>query len=394
MHILVLDIRTLNMVNMSLSLLLACFLFFVGTKQNKFEGIKLIALGNACMGIGMLFFVFRSTLSDFITIFMANTLVILGLIIYQEGGRRFFGHTKQRGVFITTILILYISSFFYYTYQAPSISARVIIICLFSILFSMLLAINFLRYTKRSGLIASRIAGGMLIIFCCFEAMRLFFTLIEAPIHNFMKASFFHAYAYIFTIILTTFLPFCFFWIMSKELENDLRKLTNQDQLTGILNRRGFEYLAQNEFLKPNKIQNKLTVFMLDIDFFKRINDTYGHDAGDYVLTNFVSVISQNLRSSDIFARIGGEEFVIILSLRSQDQINILAQRLKNKIAETKFSTGKHKINMTISIGISTITSELETLQGLVLKADSALYASKRNGRNQVTWYESFSIET
>ena len=129
-----------------------------------------------------------------------------------------------------------------------------------------------------------------------------------------------------------------------------------------------------------------LCVLMLDIDFFKKFNDTYGHDCGDFVLQKIAKIISKNVRSKDLAARYGGEEFVVMLSDTATDDAFQIAERIRSDIEKEVFVYNEHELHVTISIGLSTLNiKEPVSALDLVKIADQALYKSKNNGRNQVS---------
>ena len=171
-----------------------------------------------------------------------------------------------------------------------------------------------------------------------------------------------------------------------KRLENDLRKQSITDYMTGIFNRRYFFETAIKN-LEYSKRHNKhLSIAMLDIDFFKKINDTYGHDAGDFILKKFTEIINANIRTYDIFARFGGEEFVILFTdTQKTTAVNILS-RVKDILNSTTFEFEDKKIDFTYSAGIVDFFEEnIRTdIDSLIKIADLRLYKAKRTGRNKI----------
>jgi len=125
---------------------------------------------------------------------------------------------------------------------------------------------------------------------------------------------------------------------------------------------------------------------MADIDFFKSVNDNYGHDIGDQVLRQFSSRLQQNIRRLDMAFRVGGEEFLIVLPKTTPEKAQIVGERLRAVIEDTPFkiSEGDDNITVTTSIGLSSVCSEEETIDSLLKRADDALYKAKKSGRNQV----------
>jgi diguanylate cyclase (GGDEF)-like protein len=156
------------------------------------------------------------------------------------------------------------------------------------------------------------------------------------------------------------------------------------DSLTGLYVRRYFMVKLQEELLRAQRYNNILSVVMADLDRFKNINDTYGHDAGDRVLRAIGKFLQQNVRDVDVVARYGGEEFVIMIPEAANDAAHILSERLRKNLAEMKFEDFPP---VTISLGIATFPHDGTDPEDLIRKADAAMYAAKRAGRDQVVKY-------
>ncbi len=185
-------------------------------------------------------------------------------------------------------------------------------------------------------------------------------------------------------------------------LFEETRRLATIDSLTGLLNRRHFMELARHEFQRASRYKKHLSIMMLDIDHFKRINDSYGHLIGDQVLQKVALLCQENLRSADISGRYGGEEFVFLLpetSLKRPADTTIetkdldplpaqtVAERLRQKIAETSITTEFGILSVTVSLGIAEYTPAITDIEKVIDLADRALLQAKSQGRNRVvTW--------
>jgi len=156
------------------------------------------------------------------------------------------------------------------------------------------------------------------------------------------------------------------------------------DSLTGLYVRRYFMVKLQEELVRAERYNNILSIVMADLDGFKNINDTYGHDMGDRVLKAIGQFLQQNIRDVDVVARYGGDEFVIMIPEAAQESAYILSERLRKQFSELKF---ENLPPITISLGIATYPSEGPELEDIIKKADSAMYAAKRAGRNKVVKY-------
>lgn len=168
-----------------------------------------------------------------------------------------------------------------------------------------------------------------------------------------------------------------------QELYQRVLYMANHDSLTKAMNRHSF--FEKGERLIKNSKSQPLTAIMMDIDHFKKMNDQYGHHTGDLVLQNFADQVRTCLRSEDLFARIGGEEFIILLSCTEEYQAHQIAERIRQVIESTPVhQQGKSDIYITVSIGVAKQNPDDPVLQHLVNTADQALYQAKSQGRNQV----------
>ncbi|CCO22896.1 diguanylate cyclase [Maridesulfovibrio hydrothermalis] len=172
-----------------------------------------------------------------------------------------------------------------------------------------------------------------------------------------------------------------------KKKELALKQLATTDELTGINNRRNFMEMADQEMRRTKRKESSMSVSILDIDHFKRVNDTYGHGFGDFVLKEMAALIQDVIREMDIFGRIGGEEFALILPDTEAEGAFILLERLRGKIENYKFKFHGVSIIVTASFGYTVFDgSYSESLTELMKHADRALYAAKAQGRNRVVF--------
>ena len=160
-----------------------------------------------------------------------------------------------------------------------------------------------------------------------------------------------------------------------------IKKLSKTDELTGLPNRRHFINYLQKIFSQAQRYSQSLSLVMIDLDKFKNINDTYGHDAGDDVLSTLGNFLDNETRKEDLAARIGGEEFIIVLTQTGVNEAKHYAQRIRKKIAELNIES--IPINITASLGISTMKND-NNYEAILKRADEALYKAKNSGRNKV----------
>ncbi len=169
-----------------------------------------------------------------------------------------------------------------------------------------------------------------------------------------------------------------------KKKNKSLAKLATLDPLTGLYNRNYLKEVLTKEWIRSQRFNTSIGCLMMDMDSFKNINDTLGHQSGDDVLKELAKIISSLLRGYDFACRYGGDEFIIIVPENSKEGVKVVGERLRNKILLHSFLK-KRKLRITVSIGGVSIKGEnLKNAESIIAKADKALYQAKRGGKNQV----------
>ncbi len=183
----------------------------------------------------------------------------------------------------------------------------------------------------------------------------------------------------------TIILKFSYQDPLEERFHRELYESATKDGLTGIYNKKHFLEHFKREFNYCVRYNIELSLLIFDIDHFKKINDTYGHVAGDFVLRKLAKTISSTIRRDDFFARYGGEEFVFVLRGINDEKAFFFAERIRRLIESTDFTFENKKIAVTISIGIATLSdSNYKTPQDMIKDADRYLYKAKNRGRNRV----------
>lgn len=182
--------------------------------------------------------------------------------------------------------------------------------------------------------------------------------------------------------------PACFFLMLSLRrlyrTNQTLRRAADRDGLTNLANRAAFHRAGKAAFLKARTDNENLSLIMIDIDYFKTINDRWGHLAGDRALQHVAAVLSRFSRDSDLLARWGGEEFALVLKQADLEAAKKVADRLCEELANEPFVWDTKSIQLTMSAGVSQMHSNDLVLEDVVFRADKALYDAKSSGRNQV----------
>ncbi|PXF53036.1 MAG: diguanylate cyclase response regulator [Deltaproteobacteria bacterium] len=173
-----------------------------------------------------------------------------------------------------------------------------------------------------------------------------------------------------------------------QEKNRQLRELANRDGLTGLYNHRYFHEQLSKDFLRAKRYHESLSCILLDIDYFKKFNDTYGHQTGDIVLSTLGQVIRDSIRDSDFAARYGGEEFALVLYHADRPTAINVAERLRQMVEHCEVRDKDHVLHVTISLGVATFPHEqISNPKQIVECADKALYKAKENGRNRVEYF-------
>ncbi|MDO9130645.1 MAG: sensor domain-containing diguanylate cyclase, partial [Anaerolineales bacterium] len=184
--------------------------------------------------------------------------------------------------------------------------------------------------------------------------------------------------------LLMTFANQAALGIENARLFAEVQNLAITDPLTGLYNRRGLFELGRLEFARTRRFGRPFASMMLDIDRFKRVNDTYGHPVGDQVLQTLAKHCQGSVREIDLVARYGGEEFVILLPETNLEVAEEVAERLRKTIAQTPIPTDAGGLNVTISAGVAMYDKNTPDLETLIARADQAMYVAKHKGRNRI----------
>jgi diguanylate cyclase (GGDEF)-like protein len=197
-----------------------------------------------------------------------------------------------------------------------------------------------------------------------------------------------------FTALMANFSPFLLVAyvtsLLAEDIHHDRRKITvlsQTDELTGLLNMRAFSMLLDKEITTVERYSQPFTLMMIDVDNLKKVNDRFGHVAGTHLLQTVAGSISNCVRTSDVLARYGGDEFVILMPHTRSEAARIAAERIRDAIHKASFDMNGHCIAASASIGIASYPESVDVARDVLEKADLALYRSKQSGRNRVTVY-------
>jgi diguanylate cyclase (GGDEF)-like protein len=170
-----------------------------------------------------------------------------------------------------------------------------------------------------------------------------------------------------------------------RDYNDRLQDMASHDPLTHVLNARAYYEACAQQIALSQRTQNPFSVLFVDLDHFKKINDTHGHAAGDEVLRTIAQTLSQHLRQSDLMGRIGGEEFSVFLPNTSLSGALLVAENLRSAIERCRSDLGETTLQITASIGVASSTNGAQSMQQIQQHADTAMYEAKKAGRNRVS---------
>lgn len=370
------------MLALAINLVVGLYLFLLYQRKPKDHCFKLWSYSCGCFVLGSALVVLRPyAIPHFITFFIADCLLLLAPTYVLAGLTKFsrFNYTKKRRQQAVITLLLVITAFLL-SYQQPAV---------LSILLALAIACIFClcAYLLQKSIITeptfTRTLQGVFVLHAlvmCVQAALIVVNWQQLNIHGLPETS---IYTLLSHILLTTLTALLLPWLSFLKLERKLTLKSQRDGLTRLANREHF--FNQLERYWQQYPSTPAVFMMIDIDFFKKVNDTFGHAVGDQAIVSVARLLSKQLRSNDIIGRIGGEEYAaLLINLDEQTGLKV-AQRLCQQVAEQLQCIAGAQVGLTISIGmVHLIPAQHDSIAAFKL-ADEALYASKKAGRNTVT---------
>jgi len=355
--------------------------------HRHFNGIEFFFLNFFLHAMGLSVTLLRGRLPDGITIVGGNTLMFCGNFCLLWGMARFMG-LKVRILPYAGALTAFIALYTWYTLGSPDIRMRIIIFSGFVL--SILLHTSHLIFF-RADADHKRYAmntGVTLILFSLVFLLRICFALGRPMPENYFNTPMPDTVLLVMTLGLLVLLTHSLHLMINGKLldqslchQRELEEIATRDGLTGLYNRRKMDDLLKREFSRFQRKGHTFTIVLADVDLFKSVNDSQGHDAGDAVLVALSTLLEGNIRVEDGVARWGGEEFLLLLPETDQDGGRQVAEKLRQSILVDTGLADATPDGITMSFGVAQVSEDLDkTLK----QADQALYRAKSNGRNRV----------
>lgn len=379
-HVASVDPRTLLVVANFCGLLCALVLWVQARSfPTEIGGIKPFSFGVVLIGCASGLASTRGLWPDFVSIVLSSAAVLLGqflliVALQQYAGRQPAYRPALDGIGAVVLVVVWL------TYGVTHYQGRILVIGLAQIVLSGIA--GYLAWRAQPRGFGSRFLTGLFIVSALIAAWRIGTLPTHATEpddifdHNLVQ----QIYLSVFSLGILA-LSIGFIVLTNERLRLELEFMATRDPMTGALNRRAFFVQGQIEWARSQRNARALAVIVSDIDFFKKVNDTYGHQVGDQVIIDFSSRTQSMLRPHDVLARFGGEEFVVLLPETSVSDAIKVAERIRREIEKQRRSGLPP---YTVSIGVATSDAHAPDLETLIAKADEALYRAKEGGRNRV----------
>jgi len=368
---------------------LLCFsvMFWLVSKRLhvKKMGMDFFAMGNLLLGLAYVLQLAEGGPAWSLMSVVNHTFTLASPVAYWLGAMRFFGHSVSLWRPLLAFAVAYSAAQVLVYWSLGPVARYAMLSGMSALLFLvMVITVIYSVHTFAKDLYGEMVFFAALISGICVLNALKFMKLLDGGLEALRMDGNFQMVFYIYMSSLATVLPPSIIWLVLRRLTDDLRNIAARDPMTQLLNRRGLTEALQLYFDSRKAVPAHL--LMVDVDHFKRINDTYGHHIGDTVLCHVAEVLRTTVRGGDLAGRIGGEEFVVICPDTDVLGVMHLAERLRAAIENQaiKITGSDHPLHCTITIGISHNFASAHVLEDAMREADAALYRGKAAGRNRI----------
>jgi diguanylate cyclase (GGDEF)-like protein len=382
----VFDIRTLVLIHVAVNIGQALVMVYLWSVQRNYPPAKDWAIGSLMFAMGLFLFSLRNNVPVFVSENVSNFFLLPGLMIFNFGIVKAAGRRPPFYLGVNFCLLA-IALLLWFTLVTPNPPARALIHNFVIIAFDLYVAYACLKAKAAKGNYTFKILGllyTILVLVCSWRVAGGVFHL---------TFSFSETLPRLFWIMMSlTLFPMTTVLLTlhtSQRLQEEINEQARRDMLTGAFNRRAFEEFTDREWALSTRHGFPMSILMVDIDHFKKINDQHGHQVGDETLIQMSNAAQNVLRTNDIWCRIGGEEFVALLPNTSIEQAAIVAERIRSVVEGTSFSTAMGLLNVSVSIGVAERSPNQSHWKEFLATSDEALYKAKATGRNKVVSYAS-----
>ena len=384
------DMRTIYFISMLVNLVLAFSMLICWRTQKTYAGFSLMVLSTGLIAVAFLLFAVRGWIPEAVSILGANLAVGTAALVRFEGFRRFVGiDWFRRGNLIVIAVLMLLAGYFFFVwnneFSRAAVMSIVVIYFILNIIYTLVKAPSQSEKPLLRVIILMH-AGYVLVM-----TGRILFWAQSVPDMNLFSPIMVNVGFFVYDLLNNIALTIVFIMLNGQRLtshltvaQQALELLATKDSLTDLYNHRTLRELGQAELLRSRRMNHELALLMFDIDHFKNVNDLYGHAAGDKVLKTIEKQALQTCRAIDVVARMGGDEFVVLLPETSRKNAVVVAERLKRTVAQEACEWEGTQIKITLSIGLAALSPDDREFEALLRRADDALYEAKRSGRDRL----------
>jgi diguanylate cyclase (GGDEF)-like protein len=383
---LTIDVRTAMLLAACLTALIGATLALTyrGFPSPMRESLAAWSRGTALMPIGWLLYALRDVVPEVWTTLVPSAALALGYALIAVAVRLFFGRPPLLVPLLALVAAL-LGAEAAVTLVWPTYTGRFLVTFVGAALLQLVAAWPLLRSERKSRPSSHWLTAGVFLAGAVVFVLRIGAELLtDTPTRSLFEQSPIQSLVFAYVVAGPVVTSVGFVMMCNDRFNRDLSRMASIDALTGAYNRRTLEQLADRLIARALRDQRTVAVLMCDIDHFKRINDAYGHEAGDIALQALVERLRNSVRAEDLLGRYGGEEFVVVMPDSDETTAVAVAERIRTAVSASRIDIGDALIGMTVSIGVAAWQPDEADFGTLVRRADQAMYAAKRGGRNRV----------
>lgn len=378
-----LDLRSLAAIGLMVNAYMCVLLAVYGASQKTYPGYNFWLLGSVLTALAYTLFGLRGHLPDFFTVVLSNTVAVLFSLARLEGIRRFVGQARlPRGLWALAVTVNPLV-FAYFTYVYPSAIWRNLVVTGVSVTLIGAMARALSQYPFGGLRVVRRFVLGLLTAVSLVVVMRALAWIVWPATADLAANTPFNIAFYLLNILFDISWAVCFILLNSQRLQTKINDLSQQlerlasvDMLTGLFNRRKFLEVSAREWERAKRHGHHLSLMLFDLDNFKKVNDTFGHAAGDEVLKQVAHTCQRALRATDVLGRLGGDEFVILFPETNLHMAHTIAARIEQHVRAIPFPWSD-QAPVGLSYGIASLHPGDADLDAMLVRADDMLYAMK-----------------
>ncbi len=388
------DLKTIIFMSMLLTFMLSMLLAITRKHHKEVHGPGYWAVGNLVIGLGMVLVLIQLDVERLIFL-PGMALIGTGLGLYVNGIQAFNDQLPNHRIPIIVFVLLTLIDTYFLLMNHNIRMAVILAAVIFSAIYLYCARLTFRREEGILGNFFWITSSLYLLMAVLMLGRAVYASQVGIEVFDSFAAWPVNAYTFMLGAVSQFFISSLFVLMLSYKLNRNLESIATIDSLTSVLNRRGLEDASVKMQDICKRINLSMAVLLIDIDYFKKVNDTYGHLVGDDVLRHIAKTISGILRSSDVLGRYGGEEFCAFLPNTTEGDALGLAERIRAGIEASPIKLGLNvTLKTTVSIGVADSVRAGYDFKGLLATADSAMYGAKNGGRNRVMSYTQITRDT